>query len=147
VAYGYNVQYLGGGQFVARLSCENTHAPSVANCYNCGIGAALSSVAQAAGTVLLIDNNWQNQGITSAPAFADIKNPADTEGDFWCTASGGVDVYDSFDPRHNGGLNVAFLDGHVKWMHKDVAAYRPAGFSCSTMANYASDTNFLWDRY
>lgn len=148
VAYGYNVQFLGGGQFLSRLSCQNTKFPSAADCWNCGVGVQESSLQQPSGTVLLIDNNWQNGGITSAPAFADIRVPTDTAGDFWCKADGTQDVYDSFDPRHNGGLNVAFADGHVKWMKKEDAIYKPAALTsaCSAMHDYPDDGKFLWDR-
>ncbi len=147
--YGYNVQYLGGGQFVARLTCQNGKSPSATNCYNCGIGALESQVSQPSETVLLIDNNWMNEGYSSGPAFADPIPSMDVSGDFWCSAGGAWDVNDSFDQRHTDGLNVAFADGHVKWMRKEVALYKPTGsaaISCFAMANYGNDPKFLWDR-
>ncbi|MBW3622228.1 MAG: prepilin-type N-terminal cleavage/methylation domain-containing protein [Armatimonadetes bacterium] len=32
-----------------------------------------------------------------------------------------VDVRFTFDPRHNGGANIAFADGHVKWVRSSSA--------------------------
>jgi prepilin-type N-terminal cleavage/methylation domain-containing protein/prepilin-type processing-associated H-X9-DG protein len=34
--------------------------------------------------------------------------------------------YTAINPIHNGGLNIAFCDGHAKWITKDKAAYGSA---------------------
>jgi prepilin-type processing-associated H-X9-DG protein len=36
------------------------------------------------------------------------------------TVAPGTAIWQDFTQgRHNGGVNVAFCDGHVKWMHAD----------------------------
>ena len=141
IGYGYNAMYLGGGQFpTTRVSAQGVAAPSTANCYTCGIGAPETALSAPAATILLIDNNFGNRGAGVAPAFAGIANNFSATGDMWCTAD------DSFEARHNGGLNVAFADGHVKWMKKEVAVYKPASSLSYNMANFANDEKFLWDR-
>src|SRR5690606_2865927 len=120
IGYGYNVSYLGGGQFpTTRLAAQHVAAPSASNCYTCGTGALDASIAKPAETILLMDNNFGNRGAGVAPAFASATNGFNATDDLWCTAD------NSIESRHSGGLNVAFADGHVKWMKKEVAAYKP----------------------
>lgn len=148
IGYGYNVSYLGGGQFpTTRLSAQHVAAPSASNCYTCGIGALEADIKQSAETILLIDNNFGNRGAGVAPAFASASNTWLAEGDVWCAADGTTyEPDDSIDIRHNGGVNVAFVDGHVKWMKKEAAAYKPAAALSYNMASFANDEKFLWDR-
>jgi prepilin-type processing-associated H-X9-DG protein len=55
--------------------------------------------------------------------------------------------YDSVPERHLGGLNVAFLDGHVKWLRKKDALYTPPGITvCSSVGYNSTDPKFLWNR-
>lgn len=147
VAYGYNASFLGGGQYVGRLTCQHVMRPSATKCYTCGIGALESQIAQPAATILLIDNNWQNQGAGTTPAFIDILQNFEAGGEVWCTAAGAGDPYDTFDARHLGGINVLFVDGHAKWMKKENAVYKPSGVGCNTLESFASDANFLFDRF
>jgi prepilin-type processing-associated H-X9-DG protein len=37
-------------------------------------------------------------------------------------SAGAADEYDTLENRHFDGVNVAFVDGHVKWMKKERAA-------------------------
>jgi prepilin-type processing-associated H-X9-DG protein len=149
VTYGYNVNYLGGGQWAAGgTECKHVVSPNAANFYTNGIGAAESTIASSAATVLLIDNNYQNYGAHNPPFVASIDGMADPSGTLWQTSSGGEDVYDSFDPRHLETLNVLFADGHVKAMKKEVALYRPYGTNvCYSTLRLSEDTNFLWNRF
>jgi prepilin-type N-terminal cleavage/methylation domain-containing protein/prepilin-type processing-associated H-X9-DG protein len=140
VAYGYNAIYLGGGQFAGQLSVQHTKSPSAANCWTCGVPALESTLREPSQTILLTENTAVNQGFDGSPAFANIDSPFDPEGDFWCKADGTNDTYDGFAPRHNGGMNVAFTDGHVKWMRKEIAVYK------GTDVWNGTDAKFLWDR-
>lgn len=147
VAYGYNASFLGGGQYVGRLTCQHVMRPSATDCYTCGIGAQESSISYPAATILLIDNNWQNRGAGTTPAFIDLLQGFDTANELWCAADGVTyDPYDTFDARHLGGINVLFLDGHAKWMKKENAVYKPSGVGCNTMNSFAGDSKFMFDR-
>jgi prepilin-type processing-associated H-X9-DG protein len=97
-----------------------------------------------------VDNNVQNYGSSKNLQYiATIDLYGDAGGDLWQTASGGQDVYDNFDPRHMGGLNVLFADGHVKWMHKEKLLYRPSGIAggCYSGNHLTTDPDFLWNRF
>jgi prepilin-type processing-associated H-X9-DG protein/prepilin-type N-terminal cleavage/methylation domain-containing protein len=150
IGYGYNVTYLGGGQFPAdNVTSRDSALPTAANCYTCGVGALETEIQKPSETVLLIDNNFGNRGASIAPAFASISSNFDAAGELWCRGDGTTfDKQDSVEIRHNGGINVAFVDGHVKWMKKEAAVYRPInGAILGDMANYANDDKFLWDRF
>ena len=147
-AYGYNTIYIGGGQYWSgRQICHHVQIPSAANNFNNGIGALETQIAKPAETMLLIDNNYQNAGAAGAPAFFDPMVVVDAGGEVWDTAAGGADAYDSVEPRHLDGVNVAFVDGHVKWMRKENAIYRPTGFGCNAnLNNWGNDEKFILDR-
>lgn len=99
-----------------------------------------SELSEASATVLLTENTATNGGADGSPAFAGVWSTFDSAGDFWCSATGAAEILDNFAPRHFGGMNVAFTDGHVKWMLKENAIYRAATFSAP------NDPNYLWDR-
>lgn len=148
VAYGYNNFYLGGGTG-AWLQCAHVAAPAAsgAGCYTCTT-ATDANLASAASTMMLIDNNVANSGSSALPAVARMSINADPGGDLNCTVAGAFDAYDSFDGRHGGGMNLAFCDGHVKWMKKDVALYVPPGgvASCYSGNHTSTDERFIWNR-
>jgi prepilin-type N-terminal cleavage/methylation domain-containing protein/prepilin-type processing-associated H-X9-DG protein len=148
IGYGYNVTYLGGGQFpTTRLSSQHVAAPSASNCYTCGVGALEAEIKKPSETVLVIDNNFGNRGAGVAPAFASMSNSFNASGDVWCAGDGSTyEPDDSFDIRHTEGINVAFVDGHVKWMRKEDAVYKPAASLTYNMASFGNDDKFLWDR-
>jgi prepilin-type N-terminal cleavage/methylation domain-containing protein/prepilin-type processing-associated H-X9-DG protein len=148
IAYGYNVQFLGGGQFAAMNTCQHTVRPSAGNCYTCGTGALESTIAKPSETILMTENTWENVGTGGGGAFADPLTTYDLTGDsFWCTATGANSPGNNFDTRHNDGMNVAFTDGHVKWLQRDVVVYKPfSGAACNNLTGFASDSRWLWDR-
>jgi prepilin-type processing-associated H-X9-DG protein/prepilin-type N-terminal cleavage/methylation domain-containing protein len=153
VSYGYNAYYLGGGMWGGSNICQGTAGPDPATAYyNNGIGALESQIADSAGTNLLIDNSDSNNSTPAGQFIADIVKVSDSSGDLWCQADGSGDQNDSFDARHLGGLNVLFLDGHVKWLKKDAALYKtPTGNTgCSSPGNpmhLSGDSKFLWNRF
>lgn len=147
-AYGYNVQFLGGGQFHGLNTCQHVSRPTTTNCFNCGIAAAEAVIAKPAQTIMLTENTWQNTGSSSGGAFADIATGSDILGEeFWCNQAGTNSAGNNWDTRHNGGMNVAFVDGHVKWMKRDAALYRPfSGAGCNSLIGFENDDKWLWDR-
>ena len=119
-------------------------------CYSCGIGTAESDIHNPSGTLLLVDSYWGNFGADGGPAFANIfRQFADPAGELWQTASGGADGGDGWDPRHLGGMNVAFVFGHVKWLKKENLLYKPSGWngSCYEPTYNSEDTKYIWNRY
>jgi prepilin-type N-terminal cleavage/methylation domain-containing protein/prepilin-type processing-associated H-X9-DG protein len=156
VQYGYNTYYLGGDRFYGQNHCNLSPTDSHACGEYCnGIGAALSSIADASGTVLVCDNYYTNNGSGGPPAFLDVMalhgSGVDAgDEDFGCKADGTtVDNYDSIPTRHSGGLNVAFVDGHVKWMKKSALMYDEAFYSCQATSVFPTwtDPKFLWNRF
>jgi prepilin-type N-terminal cleavage/methylation domain-containing protein/prepilin-type processing-associated H-X9-DG protein len=147
-AYGYNVQFLGGGQFNSLNTCQHVMRPTATNCFTCGIGAPEPAIIKPSETIELTENTWSNAGNTGGGAFADILTSFDILGDsFWCTSTGTSSPGNNFDTRHNEGMNVAFVDGHVKWLKRDVILYRPfSGAGCNSMVGFENDTKWLWDR-
>jgi prepilin-type N-terminal cleavage/methylation domain-containing protein/prepilin-type processing-associated H-X9-DG protein len=148
VMYGYNGFYLGGGVWNNSLHCSMVNA--VGGLSN-GNGALESSLQAPASTILLIDNNVSN-GSSSPRSWSFVASvflTSDAGGELWSKADGTQDTYDSFDPRHLDGLNVLFTDGHVKWMKKEKACYRPpelASGSCYDNDHLTTDPNYLWNR-
>jgi prepilin-type processing-associated H-X9-DG protein/prepilin-type N-terminal cleavage/methylation domain-containing protein len=157
VQYGYNTYFLGGDRFEGQNHCNLSPTdPKACGIYCNGIGAALSSIAEPSGTVLVCDNYYANNGSGSPPAFLDVMglkgsgNADAGDEDFGCRADGTTaDVYDSIPARHSGGLNVAFVDGHVKWMKKSALMYDEAFYSCSATSVFPTwtDPKFLWNRF
>lgn len=153
VTYGYNAFYLGGGQFTHNGSGCGTGA------YNdnltSGQGALESTIRTPASTVLALDNHWGYRNVVP-PALAVVANvipDADADTRMNCGADGTTyEPDDSFPNVHFNGMNVAFTDGHVKWLTKAALFYRPAGYqtNCSpSVASqfYTTDPEFLWNRY
>ena len=48
--------------------------------------------------------------------------------------------------RHFDGVNVLFIDGHVKWLKREKVVYRPEGSPHSSADIQSTDPNFLWNR-
>lgn len=155
-SYGYNYHFLGGGMFKGSpcagtycRGCQYTNLPSSTDVQNSGIPALETQIAETAKTILLIDNSSSLRGTTGtsgrAPGFA-LPDDVDYGGELQIGSDGTTNT-DSFDPRHLSGLNVLFVDGHVKWMKKATALYVPSGSICAAANWNSTDTNYLWNRF
>lgn len=157
ISYGYNYYFVGGGVFWATgctstrcRGCQYSDLPATANCQNCGVAAKDSQIEMPASTFILVDNSVSFRGTNQGglpPAFAQY-DLVDSAGGVQERANGNWDSGDSFDPLHNGGMNVLFADGHVKWMHKDAFLYKPGGNGgnvCSSTYWNSEDDKFLWN--
>jgi len=126
MGYGYNHQYL------ARSADRG----------GSGAGAHETSIEFPAETIAIADS-WGTGGWSKAPqAWSDAVNECDRLGNHgytidppllpagskWatsCTVSNPLPGYPGaghtrIATRHNGGANVAFCDGHAKWMRREV---------------------------
>lgn len=151
VSYGYNGFFLGGGLYVhagGSAVCTDNPGPSYPNeYYNSGVPALESQIQSPSATVMLIDNNNTNENSGVDAFVATLRAQADAGGDTWATAAGGSDPYDGIDPRHMEGLNVLFVDGHVKWMKKEDAMFARTLTSGSCNEAYSStNLRHLWNR-
>jgi prepilin-type N-terminal cleavage/methylation domain-containing protein/prepilin-type processing-associated H-X9-DG protein len=167
IGYGYNIYYLGGGQYPGYTSCQHQAGPWSQNgsgrFYNSGIAATESQIAEPSGTVLVLDNYLgyvTSNTAELAPAFATVLQygasgsgyNSDIGGNAGCDSTNTLAEYrDTLDPRHNDGLNVAFCDGHVKWLKKEVILYKPAGtYGCNNVGanspHFSNAPKFLWNR-
>jgi len=135
--YGYNTDFLGGCTYAPNAGWLPEHK-----------AAKDSDIQVPAGTIMLIDTVPGNMG--AWPAWAPRStgsnqnkigvNPPMTG---QCTDGTGDCLGDFFpNDRHLGGLNVAFADGHVKWMKKINVVYTPSGDY-----RVSDDTLYLWNRY
>lgn len=146
-AYGYNSFAL-GGETGPPTSCAGTKRPSTADCWTCA-PALESQLRTPASTIMMLDNSIANSGSSGVPAVAKITDITDIAATGLMCRDDGVstDTYDSFDARHFDGMNVAFCDGHVKWLKKEIALYQPGGdVSCTSAAWTGNDDAFLWKR-
>jgi prepilin-type N-terminal cleavage/methylation domain-containing protein/prepilin-type processing-associated H-X9-DG protein len=90
--FGYNVRYL------------TTIAPDFANA-NAHTAVALAAVAQPAETVLLADAKASIAGSWCGDDGKFLLPPSQADADCWGRPN----------PQHQGGSNLFWLDGHVKW--------------------------------
>ncbi len=119
MGYGYNYQYLGNSR---------------ANCYN--VPVTESQIETPASTIAVADS--QGTGTkwcdNDEPTDADYTNIQCLGNHGYsidppvlppCRAGGGPNRYSAggtpgvrapLAPRHNGGANIAFVDGHARWM-------------------------------
>lgn len=152
VSYGYNVFYIGGGQHEGYGSgCRNGNNVVNGENYTNGIAASAASLQVPASTVLLIDNSLQNRNQTY-PAFAVVAPIIpDVEDDVRinCTTSGTSDPADSFQRIHFNGMNVAFADGHVKFLTKEALLHRPSNYaaSCGSAHHTSTEEAYIWNRF
>jgi prepilin-type processing-associated H-X9-DG protein len=147
--YGYNAFYIGGGQYTDYGS--GCHNATVVDHMTNGVGAAESALLAPTSTVLLIDNSFRSR--TRSEAFAVVGAPTipdvDDDSRLNCTAAGAGEDADSFPNLHFNGMNVAFVDGHVKWLTKAAILYRPSNYtaSCGSAFQTSTDANYIWNRY
>jgi prepilin-type N-terminal cleavage/methylation domain-containing protein/prepilin-type processing-associated H-X9-DG protein len=156
IGYGYNVSFLAGGQFKGAGGCQtDTNTPYAVGSgpqYNDGIGVLESDLQVPASTVLLTETSWVNKGLGTQPAFAATEilqaGIFEHDKDYHCSST--QSDKDIFPQRHFAGVNVTFVDGHVKWMTKEALLYTPGGASpgCDSIPIYTStDEKFIWNRF
>ena len=88
---------------------------------------SLSAIDSPAETIMMTDSNSQANNWTGG--FTDVPNGT-FYGDTWGPDTGRNWVSDpgnhgSFDKRHNGGANVLWYDGHVKWQRTSLKDGKP----------------------
>ncbi|MFH1904611.1 MAG: H-X9-DG-CTERM domain-containing protein, partial [bacterium] len=78
----------------------------------------LSSITKPSQTFLVADGAWKSTG-------GGVPCPMTGYCQLWCRKGYSPEsiwyLYVAIDNRHNGGANILFCDGHVKWMDKDDA--------------------------
>ena len=144
VMYGYNLLFIGGG-IAGNNTCNDNPNSGLYN----GIGALESQLQVPSGTVLLAENNFSNDAVSEGSArlgsfAATVDSYVDYGGELWRTESGGRDSGDSIPRRHFEGLNVLFVDGHVKWMQKEPLLFG-VGMGCTNTLP-STDVRILWNR-
>ena len=91
---------------------------------------SLSAVDSPADTIMMTDSNaqanmWAGEG-TDVPAgtyYGDTWGPAGDTG--WMNSGQSGQDHGYFDKRHNGGCNVLWYDGHVKWLRSSLKDGKP----------------------
>lgn len=121
-AYGYNYQYLGN----SRSNCSN-------------VPVSDAEITTPAHTILVGDSRGSGTRIcdNDEPTDPDYRNIECLGNHGYtidppllppCRSGGGPNRYGTggtpgirtpLHPRHNGGANIAFVDGHAKWMRVD----------------------------
>lgn len=147
-SYGYNYTYLNPNPYCNGPAIDGTTGQNVDVIY--GIPVVENQIEAPAETVLFVDvKNIGNNSVgyfpsetAEAPAAAGPSTTACgwTNGGWGAPGADGVPFGDStsiggipvsypmvtgtgdFAPRHNGGGNVSFCDGHVKWYAPDSLA-------------------------
>ena len=129
-----------GGDYSMNCIITSDEGPSVdhigVTTTNDADGVNLASISSPAETIYMTDarsqdNNW-------AGTFEDV--PKGTYyGDNWTTGAGNSSCnwgcsppdHNNFDKRHNGGANVLWYDGHVKWLKSSMkqSSTQPGGSS------------------
>jgi len=100
-------------------------------------GTAMAEVKSPAETVMFADAGLDdsNQNVT----YYHINPPAQTTYQWVCRPN----------DRHNEGCNVAFVDGHVKWMRRSMPFYPARGWTGNGVWSPPTDPNYMngmWDR-
>lgn len=91
---------------------------------------SLAAVGSPAETIMMTDSNaqaneWDGEG-TDVPAgtyYGDTWGPSGNTG--WMNSNQPGQDHGYFDKRHNGGANVLWYDGHVKWMRSSLKDGKP----------------------
>ena len=107
--YGYNWQFLGNGRMAALVKAPFR-------------GYVEPSMIEAPAQTVAVADAWGLESHGTAHKSAYVVDPP-TPGPMWSSVGG--DFYGPgdpalLDPRHNGGVNVVFVDGHARWMRPEV---------------------------
>ena len=131
--YGYNSDFIGACGWAA----NDPNKPLYKT-------AKDSEIQDPAGTILVLDTTFGNGGVF-APWRVQCMNASQTN---FSTnpPTTNENPYDWIPRnRHFDGVNVAFTDGHVKWMLKPKVLYLPAGNQIQQVES--TDPLFLWNRF
>lgn len=102
----------------------------------------ISQIQQTAKTYMFMDaGNYQLQPafVANAAAAGNEYLPGSGEAGTTCAATAGIQQSDCQSGRHFGGNNVAFADGHVKWLKTSVMRQEAIPYNASTHASSAWD--------
>jgi prepilin-type N-terminal cleavage/methylation domain-containing protein/prepilin-type processing-associated H-X9-DG protein len=144
-SYGYNYNY---------LNLSSTCNPFPGN------PVSLAAIAQPAATVMAVDsksngddtNGWFGSFTLESPAIVTVPDACGYSNGGWGSGS-----YGDFNPpptytgdsapRHSGGMNIAWCDGHSKWMTPGALA---AGTNwhvgiANTDIIVTDESQYLWD--
>ena len=126
IGYGYNADFLGG------LGMPND--PTY------GLSPNESMLRVPSSTLLVMDSACGNGGVFPPYRPSIVNTSGASISSEACETT--ADPYDWTPTRHMGGLNVAFCDGHVKWMRKESVNYLPADGNRRT----SPDPKYIWNR-
>jgi prepilin-type N-terminal cleavage/methylation domain-containing protein/prepilin-type processing-associated H-X9-DG protein len=117
-----------------------------------GTAVRLPSVVAPAATYAIMDSGFINPTYQHAsPATAQATNgsyiPGIGELGSSCAATSTYSqfVNDCRRGRHLNGMNMAFADGHVKWLKPDVVRIEAEKYSASTTGSDTSATKSAWN--
>lgn len=156
-SYGYNYHYLAPCLDYAVDPC----ATNLTHNSITGAPVSVAAIGQPAATVLLVDSKTVGGSAGYYSSYTAESPAALTAAGFWAWGNGGwgagsfgddpaygpVTYTGDFSPRHTQGGNVAFCDGHVKWLTPGRLA---AGTNWHTGINNTDVTvidqsQYLWD--
>lgn len=124
IGYGYNSDFLG--------------ALGMPNDPTWGLVPNEAAIQQSASTLLAMDSTCGNGGVFPPYRPSIVNSSGSNNGQDIDPCSTTADPYDWTPVRHFGGANVAFCDGHVKWLKKETINYK-AGHT-------SNDPKYLWNR-
>jgi len=141
--YGFNYQYLSKHQSVPPGGTDPWYYRT----------RGLAEIAAPAETVMFVDNTEAKPNPDGSANFTFVTDPPDgysspnTYGWGGWGKDGTLGPYGNAFARHNLGMNVTFVDGHVKWMRPDALA---AGTNWTPQKSQAAvvitdNTKYLWD--
>ncbi|MEO6906628.1 MAG: DUF1559 domain-containing protein [Abditibacteriaceae bacterium] len=126
IAYGYNCDFIGGCP--AYIGNDNSRNQEGAG----SLAAKDSQISLPSSTILVSESVPGQAGLPSDQ----ISILEESDGN---QAAPAVN-------RHFDGLNVLFVDGHVKWLKNTVVTYQPVGNTRYDNIT-TTDPNYLWNRF
>ncbi|MEO6908259.1 MAG: DUF1559 domain-containing protein [Abditibacteriaceae bacterium] len=124
IAYGYNCDYIGGcPAYIGNFSGRDA-----------GALAAKDSQISVPSSTILVSESIPGQAGFPSDQISILEE-----------ANGLYQAVPAAD-RHFDGLNVLFVDGHVKWLKNSVVTYQPYDESNRDANISSTDPNYLWNR-